>query len=57
LNAWSSSEVDVERKNTRMSTSEDKSEDDLPGLAPKRRPLIDGLVLFQSGPTVKIAVD
>ncbi len=40
-----------------MCSSEEKSEDHLPGLAPKGSPLICDLVLFQSSPTVKVVLD
>ncbi len=40
-----------------MCSSEEKSEDHLPGLAPKGSPLICDLVLFQSSPTVKVVFD
>ncbi|MGO9118458.1 MAG: hypothetical protein ACLQPD_12740 [Desulfomonilaceae bacterium] len=39
-----------------MCSSEEKSEDDLPGLAPNGSPLIHDLVLFQSGPLVKLCL-
>jgi hypothetical protein len=40
-----------------MCSFERKLDDDLPGLSPKGSPLIRCLILLQSGPTVKIAVD
>ncbi len=40
-----------------MCSSKEKSKYDLPGSVPKGSFLIDGLVLFQSGPTLKIVLD
>ena len=40
-----------------MCSSENKSVDDLPGIAPKGSPLIHDLVLLQSSTTVKIVLD